>query len=281
VKNKIVLCIGTSLAIVFSGAVSADTIGNVTPDVIFGSGNANGSFTIDRSSGVELGLRGKLRHNPNSLPTAEQPANIFNSNGFVGPNGISTYSFDARQVPGQALGTAEWSFEWSINTNYDGSNTNDPLANNLDNYTYQLGIDLDSSQGVDFAFSTFDPINGLNPNFAQVRWDHAIGTNSTANGGGGNYVASTGTYSAALQSNNVAQNSWKPHWFIPGFDPTANGTYNFFLAAFDANGLVTRTDMQIIVGAGGAVVPVPAAAPLGLLGMGIVAFVRRRKNAKA
>ncbi len=31
----------------------------------------------------------------------------------------------------------------------------------------------------------------------------------------------------------------------------------------------------------GAVVPVPAAAPLGLLGMGLVAFVRRRKNAKA
>ena len=30
-----------------------------------------------------------------------------------------------------------------------------------------------------------------------------------------------------------------------------------------------------------AVVPVPAAAPLGLLGMGLVAFVRRRKNAKA
>ena len=32
---------------------------------------------------------------------------------------------------------------------------------------------------------------------------------------------------------------------------------------------------------GQAVVPVPAAAPLGLLGMGLVAFVRRRKNAKA
>ena len=31
---------------------------NVTNNVIFGSGNANGSFTTDRASGVELGLRG-------------------------------------------------------------------------------------------------------------------------------------------------------------------------------------------------------------------------------
>lgn len=33
---------------------------NVTPDAIFGSGNANGNFTVDRQGGVELGLRAKI-----------------------------------------------------------------------------------------------------------------------------------------------------------------------------------------------------------------------------
>lgn len=42
--------------------------GDVTPDVIFGTGNANGGFTIQRSAGVELALRGKLRENANGDP---------------------------------------------------------------------------------------------------------------------------------------------------------------------------------------------------------------------
>jgi hypothetical protein len=44
---------------------------DVTPDVIFGSGNANGAFTIDQSNGIELGLRGKLR-----FDASNQPENI-------------------------------------------------------------------------------------------------------------------------------------------------------------------------------------------------------------
>ena len=33
---------------------------DITPDTIYGSGNSNGSFTVDRSGGVEIGLRGKI-----------------------------------------------------------------------------------------------------------------------------------------------------------------------------------------------------------------------------
>ena len=49
---------------------------DVTPDVIFGTGNDNGAFTTDRRNGVEIGLRGKLRFNG-----VGQPENTFNSNG--------------------------------------------------------------------------------------------------------------------------------------------------------------------------------------------------------
>ena len=64
---------------------------DVTPDVIFGSGNLNGKFTTDRNKGVEIGLRGKLRHN--ATGAAE---NTFNS------NGDGTYSFNNISAPTQS-----------------------------------------------------------------------------------------------------------------------------------------------------------------------------------
>lgn len=90
--NHLMQCLGC-LALTFLVAAGASALSfnqNVTPDVIYGSGNANGSWTVDRSNGVELGLRGKLRHN-----AAGAPENTFNSNG----NG--TYSFAAGVAPTQ------------------------------------------------------------------------------------------------------------------------------------------------------------------------------------
>lgn len=240
---------------------------NVTPDVIFGSGNANGSYTVDRNSGVELGLRGKLRHN-----AAGAPENTFNS------NGDGTYSFAAGVAPTQSSPTAVWSFEWSINTDFDGS-----TGLNLDAFTYALGLDTDPSLGT--AFIAFDPINALNPATGAVQWDHSIGDNTTGNGGGTeilNSSSDTAGYAALLAQNNVAQNSWKAHWFFgPGFDPTLDATYDLYLAAFDATGAqVARTDIQIIVGAGGSA-PVPEPATLALASTALLgcALRRRRKGA--
>lgn len=232
---------------------------NVTSNAIFGSGNTNGSFTIDQSNGVELGLRGKLRHN-----AAGAPENTFNS------NGDGTYSFAAGVAPTQALPTAVWSFEWSINTDFLGTS-----GMKLDDYTFVLDLDIDPTQGINF-FS-FDPINAVNPQFGEVRWDHSMGDNSTAQGAGveaGNAV----DYATNLGLYNLAQNSWKPSWFIPGFNPTLDGTYNLGLAAFDRSGAqLARTDIQIIVGQGGAAVPDSGAtfALAGLALLGLAGFRRR------
>jgi hypothetical protein len=180
---------------------------NVTPDVIFGSGNANGGFTVNQDNGVELGLRGKLRHNASG-----QPENTFSRQTIVD----NKYYFDAGVAPTQSFPTAEWSFEWSINTDYDGS-----TSRNLSSYQYELR--LDTNPGADISWMIFDPIQVPSA-------DHSIGDNSTGNGAGSEATDSA-SYLNLIQNNNVAQNSWKPHWFISGFDPTVDGTYDFELEA--------------------------------------------------
>ncbi len=245
-----------SLAI-FSHTANASTFDvNVTPGVIFGSGVTNGNFTVDQGSGIELGLRGKLRHNASGL--AE---NTYNS------NGDGTYSFDAGVAPTQSSPTAVWSFEWSINSNFDGS------GNNLSAYTYQLGVD--SNPGLGQTWSIFDPINVAEPGW----FDHSMGNNGTT--AGTDVIATDRTsYLNLISSNNVAQNSWKAHWFLDNtFDPTVDGQYDFYLAAFDGATQLARTDISIIVGVGA--VPVPAAVWLfgsGLLGLVGMAYRKERRQ---
>lgn len=241
---------------------------NVTPGVIFGVGNANGSFTVASQSGIELGLRGKLRHN-----AIGQAQNIFNS------NGDGTYSFAPGVAPTQASPTAVWSVEFSINTNTSGTTG---LA--LNDFTYALGADTDKTQGTSFLVSDV-----INVAFA----DHALGDNSTVqctnanndNGndadgcyGKGQAAKNAADYLARIDVLNVAQNSQKAHWLLgPGFDPTADGTYDFYLAAYRGGQEVARSSIQVIVGQGGAaVVPEPGGLALAGLALAGLALSRRR-----
>lgn len=226
---------------------------NVTPGILFGSGNANGSFTIDQANGIELGLRGKLRHDATG-----QPQNIFNS------NGDGSYTFKSGVAPTQSSPTGVWSIEWSINTDYLGTSG---LA--LNDLRYELSLDTDPSSGV--SFSTFDPINGTNPNTSTVYWDHAIGDNGDT--AATNFNASDEVdYASLIDTYNVAQNSWKAHWIIPGFDPTVNGEYTVSLTAFD--GMTALASSSIVINA------VPEPGTIALVGLsslfGSAVYLRRR-----
>ncbi len=228
---------------------------NVTPDVIFGSGNANGSFTVDQNNGVELGLRAKQRF---------PPADIFNS------NGDGTYSFPAG-AGGSGSPTPLWSFEWSVNTDFT-----DPVTRELNDLTYLLEIDFDPGVGTNFL--SFDPIT---PG-SVIPWtipipvpffDHDIGNNSTGNGGG--TEGTLANYAGLLAANNVAQNSWRMDFFDEApfntFNPTVDGTYDFVLSAFDNTGQLASTNIQVIVGQGAPPVPVPSA--MLLMGTGLLGLV--------
>jgi len=220
---------------------------DVTPDVIFGSGNGNGAFTVNRSNGVELGMRAKVR-----FPV---PSGTYNS------NGDGTYTHQA----GDFGGLAPWNFEWSVNTDYDNS-----TGNNLDAYTYLLEMDIDRTSGVNYAIA-FDLISPLaDPDF----WDHSIGDNTTPNGGG-TEATSTAEYATLWSSNNVAQNSWNIGFFNSNmdYDPAKQGIYDFRLTALDSNNnVVAQTQIQVIA------VPEPSWYGLSLLLLvGVVWTARRRR----
>ncbi len=211
----------------------------VTPEAIFGSGNANGSYTVHRNDGVEVGLRVKQR-----FPVA---ANVFNSNGdgtysFAAGNACPGFGFAAFPL---CLATPAWNLEWSVNTDYDGAS-----GLKLDDLRYELGMDADPRRGT--AFTVFNPIT---PSLIAPAWDHSLGTNATVNGAGLEFQ-NPATYPGALAANNVAQNSWNYEFYnnpgtsLASFNPSVTGNYAIYLRAIDParNRVIAQTVIQVLVG---------------------------------
>jgi len=254
----------------FAAPVDGGPDGNVTPDVIFGSGNPNGDFTGTQANGIELGLRGKVRFND-----ANMPENTFNY------DGDRTYTFQAgNPSPGYSFNidnpqTANWNFEWSINSNFDGG------GDFLSRFNYLLELDFDPGAGTDFGIiGGFDPVN-------VPLSDNAIGTNATGNGGGVQSETTHLVYSTLITGNNVAQNSWNYLFFVGlqpvlfPFDPNVAGIYTIVLSAFNGIGeQLARTSIDIVVSP----VPIPGALPLfgsGLALLGFMGLKRRRARRAA
>jgi hypothetical protein len=259
-KNNIFVCAVVAAVVSMAGSAAADSL---THGVIFGSGNANGNFTVARDGGVELGLRAKIPFS-----------------GVTNYDGVMTYAYTSADI--DTGGKSSWNFDWAINTDYT-----DASGLVLSDLTYVLEFDYDPSLGVDYqGFGTLLGLTGdpVTPTGTINYFDHAIGNNSTVQGPGHpNVTADATAYAAALDSNNVLQNSWRGQWMwnlgATTFDPYAQGTYNVRLSAYDGAGLVTSTEIKVEINGGAA--PIPEPATMTLLGLGIAGMGLRYRKRKA
>jgi hypothetical protein len=177
--------VGTAIAAfgsaTMAGNISYDASLASPPGWYNGTGNPNGGFTIDNeSNGIEVGLRAKLRQNPN----------VINSS-------TNVYQVPAGPQPG-APTRAAWNYEFSINLGSSGFTLADiqhstltitdittggtPQTVNLltywsDNSTYSNGnavVGAQNSQNPAFTGATGFPLQGTYNEFAPDTYEFTL-----------------------------------------------------------------------------------------------------------
>lgn len=219
-------------------AVTADTHAvTTTITSINGTGIPDDNWNAETSNGIQLGLRAR-------------PAYVA---GSYTHDGDGTYNVPTGFAPPPKDSQAAWNYDFSVFN-----------ENGLINAEYYLSVDTSSS-------SAFVPL----PIPVALYGDNSYGTISTPNSGG-----TEGLYAVNAPGNTVLQNS-QNIMFLPqslfGFDPNANGVYDFELYAVAAGAgtagqRLASVDMTVIVGdAPTSNVPEGGSAAM-LLGMGVVAL---------
>jgi len=204
---------------------------NVTPDVIFGSGNGNGFFTVERNAaaGVEVGLRAKIPYH-----------SLYNSQG----DGRYIFTLAETDHDNDPTTPNRFNIEFSVNADYLGT-----TGNVVGDFAYEIGIDSDPSEAVSYQIG--DPINVGGGLFAP---DHSFGDNSTGNGQGVQAIFYA-TYLNYLNTYNVVQNSNKYQDYAEAFsfayDPNIDATYDVYLAVKSGATILAMSQIRVIIGAGG------------------------------
>lgn len=248
-KTSIAALVGAVLLLCapLAQAAPVNGTGLITSNVIMGTGITDGAWTGVSVGGLELALRAKQR-----FDTTGQPTSVYNY------DGDRTYSFDRA---GNAIpdGLEVFNFEFSINT--DTADADDTPAMVLTDYMFSLT-------------ASFGGPGNDGPSLYNLPIGNSYGFNSTPQGGGEEDRSLEAT-------RNVAQNSLNNGFFsIIGFPPPGAGTYVYTLSAFgpSSNAVpVASTSIDVIV-TDVAPVPLPAALPLMLAGLGGLAALRRRKR---
>jgi hypothetical protein len=219
---------------------------DITPNVIYGTGNSNGDWAVSTENNVEAALRSHLR--------------------YVGTTGIQAGSNIYNQPTGAYTdGNARWNVDFSVYVS----------SGDLTGVTTFLSMDIDPSEAVDYVTI---PISAIS--------DNEVGTVTTAQSGGTVLAsgASLAGYTVIQNSWNLGflANYLESLGIDIGFDPTADATYDFTLSVYGAEkgDLLTSVSIQVIVGDGGAAVPEPATCAIWSLfsGIGLIAGRRRRNR---